>query len=43
MQREAKYKLGNCYYCDDKAIVTLENFREISKTCQEGFELIKDF
>jgi hypothetical protein len=38
--REAKYKLGNNYYCDDKAV---SHFREIAKTCQkEGFELIED-
>ena len=38
--RESKYKLGNSYYCDDKAV---SHFREISKTCQEeGFELIED-
>ena len=38
--REAKYKLGNSYYCDDKAI---SHFREIAKNCQEeGFELIED-
>jgi hypothetical protein len=38
--REAKYKLGNSYYCDDKAI---SHFREIAKNCQEeSFELIKD-
>jgi hypothetical protein len=38
--REARYKLGNNYYCDDK---TLSHFREITKTCRgEGFELIED-
>ena len=38
--REAKYKLGNSYYCDDKAI---SHFKEIAKNCQEeGFELIED-
>ncbi len=38
--REAKYKLGNDYYCDDKAV---SHFREIAKKCQEdGFELFED-
>jgi len=38
--REAKYKLGNSYYCNDKAV---SHFREVAKTCQdEGFELIED-
>ena len=38
--REAKYKLGNSYYCDDK---TISHFKEIAKTCKdEGFELIED-
>jgi len=38
--REAKYKFGNNYYCDDKAV---SHFREVAKTCQEeGFELIED-
>jgi hypothetical protein len=38
--REGKYKLGNNYYCDDKAV---SHFREIANTCQEeGFELIED-
>jgi len=38
--REAKYKLGNSYYCDDRAI---SHFREIANTCrEEGFELIED-
>jgi len=38
--REAKYKLGNNYYCDDKVI---SHFKEIAKTCQaEGFELNED-
>jgi hypothetical protein len=38
--REAKYKLGNSYHCDDKAI---SHFREIAKIFrEEGFELIED-
>jgi hypothetical protein len=38
--REAKYKLGNSCYCDDK---TISHFREIVKNCKdEGFELIED-
>jgi hypothetical protein len=38
--REAKYKLGNSYYCHDKAV---SHFGEIAKTCQEeDFELIED-
>jgi hypothetical protein len=38
--REAKYQLGNSYYCDGKAV---SHFREIAKTCQEeNFELIED-
>ncbi len=38
--REAKYKLGKSYYCDDK---TISHFREIAKTCQEeNFELIEN-
>ena len=38
--REAKYQLGNSYYCDDKAV---SHFNEIARTCQkEGFELIED-
>jgi P4 family phage/plasmid primase-like protien len=37
--REAKYQLGNSYYCDK----TISHFKEIAKTCQEeGFELIED-
>jgi P4 family phage/plasmid primase-like protien len=39
--REAKYHLGNSYYCDDKAV---SHFREIANKChQEGFMLIEDF
>ena len=38
--REAKYQLGDGYYCNDKAV---SHFREVAKTCQaEGFELIED-
>ena len=38
--REAKYKLGNNYYCDDKAI---SHFREIANICrEEDFELVED-
>ncbi len=38
--REAKYHLGNSYYCDDKAV---SHFREIAnKRHQEGFTLIED-
>jgi hypothetical protein len=38
--REAKYQLGNNYYCDHKAI---SHFREIANKCrQEGFMLIED-
>ena len=37
---EAKCKLGNSYYCHEKAV---SHFREIAKICQdEGFELIED-
>jgi P4 family phage/plasmid primase-like protien len=38
--REAKYQLGNSYYCHDKII---SHFREIEKTClDEGFTLVED-
>jgi hypothetical protein len=38
--REAKYHLGESYYCDDKAV---SHFREIANKChQEGFMLIED-
>jgi P4 family phage/plasmid primase-like protien len=38
--REAKYQLGDSFYCDDKAI---SHFREIANKChQEGFMLIED-
>jgi P4 family phage/plasmid primase-like protien len=38
--REAKYKFGNNYYCDDKAI---SHFKELARKCrEEGFELIED-
>ncbi|HEX7482215.1 MAG TPA: hypothetical protein VF350_01945 [Candidatus Bathyarchaeia archaeon] len=38
--REAKYHLGESYYCDDKAV---SHFREIANKChQEGFALIED-
>jgi P4 family phage/plasmid primase-like protien len=38
--REAKYHLGESYYCDDKAV---SHFREIADKChQEGFMLIED-
>jgi hypothetical protein len=38
--REAKYHLGESYYCDDKA---MSHFREIANKChQEGFVLIED-
>ena len=39
--REAKYKLDNSYYCDDKAA---SHFGEVANKClQEGFALIEDF
>jgi len=38
--REAKYHLGESYYCDDKAV---SHFREVANKChQEGFVLIED-
>jgi hypothetical protein len=38
--REAKYQLGNSYYCHDKAV---SHFRENARTCrEEGFELFED-
>jgi hypothetical protein len=38
--REAKYQLGNGYYCHDKAV---SHFTEVANTCQsEGFELVED-
>ena len=38
--REAKYKLGNSYFCDDKIV---SHFGKVAKTCKdEGFELIED-
>ena len=38
--REARYHLGESYYCDDKVV---SHFREIANKChQEGFMLIED-
>jgi P4 family phage/plasmid primase-like protien len=38
--REAKYQLGNSYYCHDKAV---SHFNEVANKCrEEGFGLIED-
>ena len=38
--REARYQLGNGYYCHDKAV---SHFSEVANKCRkEGFELIED-